>query len=237
MPRESRRQKVRSAPRARRHPADGGYARGQRTRGRIIDAAIEMFGGVGYERASTRAIARRAGVSLPALQYYFGGKEGLQRACAEYIVADVHARLAPAVARAQQTLARPQLSRATLLDLLHAVLEPFLEGMATERPESWVLFFTRAQSERGAAFDVLFDRVAGRVIGITAQIVCRILERGTDDPEAVIRALSVVGQMALVRRGRPILLRALGWPDFAGKRLRILQDALWKQIELGLAGK
>jgi TetR/AcrR family transcriptional regulator, regulator of cefoperazone and chloramphenicol sensitivity len=195
-----------------------------------------MFGGLGYERTSTRAIARRAGVSLPALQYYFGGKEGLHCACAEYIVADVHARLAPALARAHAALAESRLSRRALLGLLRAVLEPFLEGMATERPESWVLFFTRAQSEQGPAFDVLFNRVAGSVIGIAAQIVCRILERAPDDPEAVIRALSVVGQMALVRRGRPILLRALGWPDFTGRRLRILKDAFWKQIESGLAG-
>ncbi len=220
--------------RVRRHPAGGGYARGERTRRRIIETAIEMFGNLGYERTSTRAIARRAAVSLPALQYYFGGKEGLHRACAEYIIADVHARLAPAAAHARQALAEGKLSRQRLLDLLRGVLDPFLEGMATERPESWVLFFTRAQSERGAAFDVLFERVAGMVINLAAEIVSRILARPPDDPEALIRALSVVGQMALVRRGRPILLRALKWPDFAGQRLRILKEALWKQIEAGL---
>jgi TetR/AcrR family transcriptional regulator, regulator of cefoperazone and chloramphenicol sensitivity len=220
--------------RVRRHPAGGGYARGERTRRKIIETAIEMFGSLGYERTSTRAIARRAAVSLPALQYYFGGKEGLHRACAEYIIADVHARLAPAAAHARQALADGRLSRQRLLDLLRRVLDPFLEGMATERPESWVLFFTRAQSERGAAFDVLFERVAGMVINLAAEIVSRILARPPDDPEALIRALSVVGQMALVRRGRPILLRALKWPDFAGKRLRILKEALWKQIEAGL---
>jgi len=195
-----------------------------------------MFGGLGYERTSTRAIARRAGVSLPALQYYFGGKQGLHRACAEYIIADVHAWLAPVAAQARATLASPTLARPVLLDLLRGVLQPFLEGMATERPESWILFFTRAQSERGAAFDVLFERVAGTLIGIAAQIVGRILERAPDDPEAVIRALSLVGQMALVRRSRPIILRALRWPDFSGKRLGILKDALWKQIESGLQG-
>jgi len=226
----------RAPRRARRHPKAGGYARGERTRRKIIENAIEIFGSLGYERTSTRAIARRAAVSLPALQYYFGGKEGLHRACAEYIIADVHARLAPAAARARAALADPKLARHTLLELLHTLLEPFLEGMATERPESWVLFFTRAQAERSGAFDVLFERVAGTVISLAAQIVGRMLERAPDDPEALIRALSVVGQMALVRRARPILLRALKWPDFAGKRFLLLKDALWRQIETGLAG-
>jgi len=196
-----------------------------------------MFGSLGYERTSTRAIARRAAVSLPALTYYFGGKEGLHRACAEYMIADVHARLEPAAARVAELLGgREPLSRAALLELLRRVLEPFIEGMATERPESWVLFFTRAQSEGSAAFDVLFERVAGRVIGLTAEIIARLLHRTARDPEIMIRALSIIGHTALVRRARPILLRALGWPDFSGKRLELLKRTLWRQILEGLAG-
>jgi TetR/AcrR family transcriptional regulator, regulator of cefoperazone and chloramphenicol sensitivity len=231
MPRTSRARPARP----RRHPPAGGYARGERTRRRIIETAIEIFGSQGYERASTRAIARRAAVSLPALQYYFGGKEGLHRACAEYMIGDVQARLEPAAARVAQALNRPRLTRAELLELLRSVVDPFIEGMATERPESWVLFFTRAQSERSAAFDVLFERVAGRIIGLTAQILARLLRRPPDEPEVLIRALSIVGQTALVRRGRPILLRALGWPDFNGRRLELLREALWRQIAGGLA--
>jgi len=195
-----------------------------------------MFGNLGYERTATRAIARRAAVSLPALTYYFGGKEGLHRACAEYIVSDVHARLAPATAHVSAALGRSRLSRRELLELLREVIEPFIEGMATERPESWVLFFTRAQSERSAAFDVLFERVAGRIIGLTAEIVARLLRRTPEDPEAMIRALSIIGHTALVRRARPIMLRALGWPDFSGRRLELLKEALWRQIARGLGG-
>ncbi|HUN28102.1 MAG TPA: CerR family C-terminal domain-containing protein [Steroidobacteraceae bacterium] len=223
--------------RLRRHPAGGGYAPGARTRRRIMEAAIVMFASLGYERTSTRAIARRAGVSLPALQYYFGGKEGLQRACGEYIAMDVHTRLAPAAARVRAALAAPRLSRSELIALLRAVLDPFVEAMATERPESWVLFLTRAQAERSAAFDALFERVAGGMIGLAAEIVARILDRPRDDPQVLIRALSVVGQMALVRRGREFMLRALGWPDFSGRRLALLKESLWQQIERGLGGE
>jgi len=202
-----------------------------------MEAAIVMFASLGYERTSTRAIARRAGVSLPALQYYFGGKEGLERACGEYIAMDVHARLAPASARVREALELPGLSRRELLGLLKTVLDPFVEGMATERPESWVLFLTRAQSERSAAFDALFERVAGGMIGLSAEIVARILGRPSDDPEVLVRALAVVGQMALVRRGREFMLRALGWPDFSGKRLAILKEAMWRQVAQGLGGE
>lgn len=222
--------------RRRRRRADGGYARGEQTRRRLLEAAIELFAELGYERASTRAIATHAGVSLPALQYYFGGKEGLHRACAEYITEDVRTRLGPATDRVRQALSRRDLGRAELLELLRAVVEPFLEGLATERPESWALFFARAQGEHSAGFDAIFQQIGGRLLALVTEIIGRILGRPPSGPEVAIRAVIVVGQLTLVRRARPIILRALGWPNFAGERLQTLKEVIWDGIASSLSG-
>ncbi len=222
--------------RRRRHRAGGGYARGEHTRRRLLEAAIELFGELGYERASTRAIARRAGVSLPALQYYFGGKEGLHRACAEYVTEDVRDRLNPAAERVRLALGRAGLARAELLELLRAVVEPFLEGLAVERPESWAIFFARAQGEQTAAFEAIFQQIGGRLLAIVMEIVGRILGRPAPTPEVAIRAVVIVGQLTLVRRARPVILRALGWPDFTGERLATLKEVIWQGITSSLTG-
>jgi AcrR family transcriptional regulator len=221
--------------RRRRHLAGGGYARGEHTRRRLLEAGIELFAELGYERASTRAIARRAGVSLPALQYYFDGKEGLHRACAEYIVEDVRSRLDPAAERVRLALGRNDFTRAELLELLRAVVEPFLEGLATERPESWALFFVRAQGEHSAAFDIIFQQIGGRLLATVTEIISRILGQPAASPEVAIRAVVVVGQLTLVRRARPIMLRALGWPDFEGERLTTLKEVIWHGIASSLS--
>nr|CAI78854.1 tetR-family transcriptional regulator [uncultured bacterium] len=42
---------------------------------RILEAATELIAQVGYERASMRAVARAAGVSLAGLYHYFPNKE------------------------------------------------------------------------------------------------------------------------------------------------------------------
>jgi AcrR family transcriptional regulator len=223
------------ATRRRRHLEGGGYARGEHTRQRLLEAAIELFAELGYERGSTRAIARRAGVSLPALQYYFGGKEGLYRACAEYVTEDVRSRLGPAAERVRLALGRNDLTRAELLELLRAVVEPFLEGLATERPESWALFLARAQGEHSVAFEAIFQQIGGRLLATVMEIVSRILGRPAASPEVAIRAVVIVGQIALVRRARPIFLRALGWPDFAGERLQTLRHVLWQGITSSLS--
>src|SRR5580704_5764986 len=86
----------------RRHPEDGGYARGEETRARIVATALRVFGEEGFNKASTRQIAADAGVNPPALQYYFGGKEGLHRACAQHIIDRVMSIVSPALTAARE---------------------------------------------------------------------------------------------------------------------------------------
>ncbi|MEU8147238.1 TetR family transcriptional regulator [Nonomuraea sp. NPDC048901] len=49
----------------------------ERTRERILRAALEEFGAKGYSGARTAAIAARAGVNQQLISYHFGGKQGL----------------------------------------------------------------------------------------------------------------------------------------------------------------
>lgn len=51
--------------------------RGERTRSRILDVALEMFRERGYDETTMREIARRAEVSLGNAYYYFRSKEHL----------------------------------------------------------------------------------------------------------------------------------------------------------------
>jgi len=51
--------------------------RGQRTRQRLLDAAEEMFGEEGFERASIAAITGRAEVALGTFYVYFPNKKAL----------------------------------------------------------------------------------------------------------------------------------------------------------------
>jgi AcrR family transcriptional regulator len=51
--------------------------RRRRTETAILDAARELFAGQGFERATIRAVAARAGVDPALVMQYFGSKEGL----------------------------------------------------------------------------------------------------------------------------------------------------------------
>jgi TetR/AcrR family transcriptional regulator len=68
-----------SAPRrARRAPAPNQRQRDpERTKARIVEAAIEEFSAKGFAGARVSEIAARAGVNQQLIAYYFDGKEGL----------------------------------------------------------------------------------------------------------------------------------------------------------------
>jgi len=69
---------------ARRSPAPDERKRDpERTRERILEAALTEFGEHGFAGARISAIAERAGVNQQLISYYFDGKAGLYRALSE----------------------------------------------------------------------------------------------------------------------------------------------------------
>lgn len=64
------------------------WPRSPETRDRIRDAAVELFGRVGFT-ASLRSIATEAEVSAAAIVKNFGSKEELRRACDEHVLATI----------------------------------------------------------------------------------------------------------------------------------------------------
>ncbi|MFC4333984.1 TetR/AcrR family transcriptional regulator [Salininema proteolyticum] len=65
----------------RRSPEAGERVRdAERTKQKLLDAALTEFSAKGYSGARVGEIAARAGVNKQLISYYFGGKEGLYRA-------------------------------------------------------------------------------------------------------------------------------------------------------------
>jgi AcrR family transcriptional regulator len=63
------------------------------TQEKILTAALEAFAAHGFDGATMREIASRAGVTLGLLQYYFGGKQKLWRAAVDRAFEDMRSGL------------------------------------------------------------------------------------------------------------------------------------------------
>jgi AcrR family transcriptional regulator len=65
----------------------------QATRSRIVEAAVQAFGGASYATTAVEEIARRAGVTTGAIYHHFDGKAGLFQAAAEAVEEEIVRRL------------------------------------------------------------------------------------------------------------------------------------------------
>src|SRR3974377_1045109 len=72
---------------------------------RLLEAAIPIFGRYGFDGASTRMLARAAGVNLQAIPYHFGGKEGLYLAAADHIGTKIQAHVGSTAMKIRARLA------------------------------------------------------------------------------------------------------------------------------------
>lgn len=216
----------------RRAQPDSRDERADDTRKKLLLAAIDVFGRHGFEGASTRMIASRAGVNLQSIPYYFGGKEGLYVAAAEHIGAAIKARVHPVAERARGELAALG-ERSASVEPARALLGQILGAMArlllSEESGAWARFMIREQMEPTPAFDSLYAGVMEPVLGVLRGLVGRLLERDPDSEAVRLRTLATVGNMLMLRAARATVVRQLGWEHIGVRELAAV-DALIAEI-------
>jgi AcrR family transcriptional regulator len=209
----------------------GIHQRGEETRGRILEAALDLFAASGFDGASTRTIAERAGVNLPAIQYYFGSKEGLYRAVVEQFSQHMQAGVAPVAERICAELASGQPSRRRLIellcDMLDIVIAMILDDSEPNR-ESRQRFFARMEVEPNAAVDALQDDMVRHVCSPCCAIIGRLIDRPPQDEQVLLHAMTIIGQAKIFCGWGTS--RVLHWDTIGDHRVRSAQSVVRQHI-------
>jgi TetR/AcrR family transcriptional regulator, regulator of cefoperazone and chloramphenicol sensitivity len=202
----------------------GARQRGEDTRRRILETALALFAAEGFDSASTRAIAEQAGVNLPAIQYYFGSKEGLYRAAIAHIGEQATQAIAPISARVRDALDSGTPNRAQLIGLLcemvDALVTIFLDETLPGR-ESRSLFVSRVEVEHTAALDPLNNVMRQLVMTPASLLVGLLVGRPAEDEQVVLRTLMILGQ-AKIFCSRSVV-RALDWDTVGESRIETVK--------------
>jgi TetR/AcrR family transcriptional regulator, regulator of cefoperazone and chloramphenicol sensitivity len=211
--------------------ANSGYPKGEVTRQRILDAALEAFGEDSFSTVTTRQIAEAADVSLPTLQYYFGSKEGLYCACAKAIVERYRRYTASDAAQAAKALAEgcPGESARAHLKAVIGALARLLVG--SDKAQHWAQFVSRELRDPGPAFEILYSNLWRPGVELTARLIARILGRPESDPTPRLQALLLISGLLAFQSGRRISLRAMNWSKIGREELVMVQFALAAQID------
>ncbi|HZZ13533.1 MAG TPA: CerR family C-terminal domain-containing protein [Paraburkholderia sp.] len=219
-----------TARKLRRSP-EGGYARGDETRHRIIEAAIDLFGERGFAGASTRDIATRAGVNAPALQYYFENKEGVYRACLDALADDALTIFEPALENARIAL-EEKADTAALIDAFIRIQEAIADcAFIKSSTPGRRLFFAREQAghEPESATEILSTRIREPLNSASVALVARISGRAADDPITLIRAFSLHGQLVIFHVAHHSTLRLFGWTSIEAEQAEQLKTTIREQ--------
>ena len=214
------------------HYRPAAQQRGEETKARILEAALELFAANGFEGASTRTIAERAGVNLPAIQYYFGSKEGLYRAVVEQFSRNLHAGVAPIAEHIRTELAIGQPSRRKLInllcDMLDVIVALILDDSVPNR-ECRQKFFARMEVEPNPAFDALQDDMIRHVCQPCCDIIGRLIDRPSNDEKVLLHSMTLIGQAKIFCGWGTN--RVLGWEAIGEARIRAAQSVIREQVQ------
>ena len=207
--------------------------RGDGTRNRLIEAAIDIFAAHGFDGASTRTLAEKAGANLAAIPYHFGSKAGLYRAAAQHIADGLNAKMLPTVIEVETALENESLERRELLELLDRLMVRKFAAtvLASAEADSWSYFIVREQMRPGEGFEILYRSVMARLQRLSARLVGRLLKMSEDDPRVSIRATAMMGEILIFRTGRAALMKRLGWSRFTEDRLEHVQSVLSENFQ------
>lgn len=215
-----------ASPGPRRRPENGGYARGDEVRNRILLAAIELFGEQGFASASTRAIAARAGVNPPALQYYFHNKARLHQACGQYIADRIKDHVREPMARAALSLQAAD--KAAAPDLLWALIDTVIEHSSTDAEiPGWTQFLAHAALEvTDTSLAIIHREAVAPLFDCVAALIALAWGRPADDEMARLNAVLLLSQTRALGAQRQITLTMMGWPDLENGRLATAKRCL-----------
>ena len=206
--------------------------RGAETRAELIDAALDVFGRLGFEGASTRMIATAAGANLAAIVYHFGGKEALYLAVAEHVAHSIFQRVGPAIAGAATPAAAPDAAAAHAA--LDRLIDTFVEViLGSADAEKWARFIIREQLQPTTAFEVIY-RFMSRAAETATHLAAVITgERETD--ELKLRAITIMGQVLIFRVAQTFVLRRMDWRSLGDRQRREIKAVVKQNLAAILA--
>jgi AcrR family transcriptional regulator len=172
----------------------------------LLQTAVEQFGRLGFEGASTRDIARASGTAMSSITYHFGGKEGLYLAAADHIAESIAVFQMPVLKAALETgTASPEAAREAILK----ILDNMAMMMLAPQSEDWSRFIIREQQAPTEAFERLYRGIMVHVVDAMMTLM-RLVRPDLDDTNLRATGILMFGQAMVLRAGRATILRAMG---------------------------
>lgn len=205
-----------------------GDARSEHTKRALLDAAIRLFGRKGYENTSVRDLVDEADVNLAAVNYHFGGKEGLRLAAIDHLATEFR-KNGPGSALAgitPETIMAMDAEEARDF-LKHLMRSSFNHVSRRHDADDKTRYIERELIQGGKPTEVFFEKVFYVQFNIMRLLVSRITGEDPDSEHVKLRAIHLIAQSVFLNLARPLVLMALGWESYHDKSADLMADTFW----------
>jgi AcrR family transcriptional regulator len=199
----------------------------------LLDTAIDHFGRLGFEGASTREIAAASGTAMSSITYHFGGKEGLYLAAADSIAARIAERQAGALEAVRNTATT---TREQAIDAVLVIIESLGRMMLAKQTETWARFIIREQQMPTEAFQRLYSGAMQPIADTLLALVARI-RADLDDREVRATTILMFGQAMVLRAGHAAVCRVLEVHEIDADLIELLIRRLRANVRCILSEK
>jgi len=156
------------------------------TRARLLDAAARLFADRGFARVTVRDICKKAHANVAAVNYHFGGKDGLYDAVMRMAIETMQATTDAARAAGRDLPPRER---------IRAYVSVFADRLLGTHHETWIhQLMLREMSDPSPALAMVAEDVLKPRMAYLCRTIAELIGCAPDDPRAMRCALSVTSQ-------------------------------------------
>ncbi len=206
----------------------------ENTRDRLIKNAMEMFAEQGYDKTSVRELARKSDANIAAINYHFGGKEGLYQAVLEYIVDYMDSWAMPLV-NAYDDFLKMQNGTFEMNKTINWI-EEFIDTFITRAFESYesnILLhkiIVREQLKPSLGFNKIYSMAS---LKLAEHIISDLLSKISDanEDKIIIYTNSIIGLMHRFVSANSSVRAELNVKDFTKSQKQDIKELIIYQVK------
>ncbi|MGL4725866.1 MAG: transcriptional regulator CecR [Scandinavium sp.] len=210
-------------------------SKGEQAKNQLIRAAIAQFGEYGLH-ATTRDIAALAGQNIAAIPYYFGSKEDLYLACAQWIADFIGSNFRPLAEHGEQLLSQPNPDKAAIRELILSASKNMILLLTQDETVNLSKFISREQLSPSPAYQLIHDQVIAPLHGHLTRLIAAWTGLDPNDTQTILHTHALLGQILAFRLGQETILLRTGWAKFDEEKAGIIFQVIATHIDLLLQG-
>lgn len=196
------------------------------TRRALLDRGRTLFAQYGYEALTTRHLARECGVNLAAVNYHFGGKEGLYLAVIDEIVEDLGRSVCRRLEELRAGIAASAGNRRALGVLASEFVSHLVRG-AVGNPDNLpaARIIQQEFSRQSPAFARLFEEFV-LPLHLAAFELARAARPDKSDGECKVLGHALIGMCLSFITGQNTATNFLGAENYSPERVELITATL-----------